>query len=391
MKVVAFPFHDWNKGEAEGFRTRDGHLMQEFARHPGVDELVVINRPISRVERLIRQGAQGQARATVHTSTLKRHAVVVRRVAPSILTVDIATPELVRPIVQRRGWWFSTFSSPTVIQLLERAVEACGAKRAPAITWLPAPVDALLALRPRRLVFDSLDNWLIHPALRRHRAAAERAYARLLPVADHVLVAAPRSAEALSRWRSDCEVVPNGVDSSVFGADAVRPADLPEGPVVGYAGKLAHRIDAELVSDVARSLPDVTFVFIGPVLDRGAIRPMSGIANVRLLGDRFYTAMPGYLRHFDVGWIPHRVGEGETGGDPIKLYEYWAAGLPVVSTRIDGMQAWDDVIALVDNADEASRAIRRMLESPMHAPVPPDREWSAIANRMVGYLQGGGT
>jgi glycosyltransferase involved in cell wall biosynthesis len=209
-------------------------------------------------------------------------------------------------------------------------------------------------------------------------------------MADRVIVAAPRSAEALAPWRSDIEVVPNGVDSSMFKMDVSRPSDLPPGPVVGYAGKLAHRIDAALVRDVARSLPDMTFVFIGPVLDRAAIQPMAGIANVRLLGDRHYAAMPGYLRHFDVGWIPHRVGEGETGGDPIKLYEYWAAGLPVVSTRIDGMQAWADVIALVDDAAEASSAIRRMLDVPIHAPVPSDREWSVIADRMVGYLRGGG-
>ena len=363
--------------------------MQEFARHSAIDEVVVINRPVSRVERLLRRRSD-RGEAPAFASALRGHTVRVHRVSPSILTVDVSTPEVARPILTRRAWWFSTFSSPTVIELLERAVRACDAEHAPAITWLPAPVDSLIALRPERLVFDSLDNWLIHPVLRRHARHAERAYARLLPMADNVIVAAPRSAEALGRWRADIEIVPNGVDSSVFKMDVARPSDLPKGPVVGYAGKLAHRIDANLVRDVARSLPDVTFIFIGPVLDRAAIQPMAGIANVRLLGDRHYAAMPGYLRHFDMGWIPHRVGEGETGGDPIKLYEYWAAGLPVVSTKIDGMQAWADVVALVDGAAEASRAIRRMIDFPVYAPVPPDREWSVIADRMVGYLRNGG-
>jgi glycosyltransferase involved in cell wall biosynthesis len=206
-------------------------------------------------------------------------------------------------------------------------------------------------------------------------------------MADAVVAAAPRSAEVLERWRADVEVIPNGVDSGVWRVDHPRPDDLPAGVVVGYAGKLAHRIDAELVTAVAERLPDMHFVFVGPILEKGPIRPLRSIPNVHLLGDRHYERLPAYVRHFDVAWIPHRVGEGESGGDPIKLYEYWAAQRPVVTTPIDGMAQWSKVLAIAADPEEAVAAIGRMLTDPVVPPVPANREWSAIADRLVSAMQ----
>ena len=53
-------------------------------------------------------------------------------------------------------------------------------------------------------------------------------------------------------------------------------------------------------------------MFVGPALEPDLVRPLEGLANVRLLGDRRVEDVPAYLAAFDVAWIPHRVGEGET-------------------------------------------------------------------------------
>jgi glycosyltransferase involved in cell wall biosynthesis len=204
-----------------------------------------------------------------------------------------------------------------------------------------------------------------------------------------VYVSAPASRDVLQRWRDDIEIVPNGVDPLVFSGSYSRPADLPTGPIVGYAGKLAERIDAELVAATARSMPGVTFVFLGPILQPSAIAAMRGIPNILLLGDRSYDRLPGYLGHFDIGWIPHRVGAGETGGDPIKLYEYWAAGLPVVSTPIDGWEAWGPGITIVRDAMDAGTVLASILSADhdhRRPQVPPERTWTAIAARLLEPL-----
>ena len=60
--------------------------------------------------------------------------------------------------------------------------------------------------------------------------------------------------------------------------------------------------------------------------------------NIQLLGDVHYEKVPELLTTFDLGWVPHHVGEGEVGGDVIKTYEYRAAHLPVLSTPVEGAQ-----------------------------------------------------
>jgi len=101
--------------------------------------------------------------------------------------------------------------------------------------------------------------------------------------------------------------------------------------------------------------------------------------------------LPAYVCHFDVAWIPHRVGEGETGGDPIKLYEYWAAGRQVVTTAIDGSDAWRDRAWVVSDGTEAIRVLRGLLSgqlAPKPVAVDPAHTWKAISTRMVDLLVG---
>ena len=55
FNIVVLPLHDWKKCEAEGFRTRDGHLLLEFAKNPRVKKILVINRPLSFTEALLKK------------------------------------------------------------------------------------------------------------------------------------------------------------------------------------------------------------------------------------------------------------------------------------------------------------------------------------------------
>jgi hypothetical protein len=205
---------------------------------------------------------------------------------------------------------------PDVGRCIDIAVDASLGEPTDAIGWVPAVAPVLF--RPNaRTVFDSLDNWLIHPVLRRNAADATAAYAAILPRADRVFVSGPASAKVFTRWRPDAVVLPNGVDPDHWSGTWPRPGDLPAGPLVGYAGKLAERIDDERVAAVAALVPDARFAFIGPILDKRAVRRMQRMPNVLLLGDRPYADLPAYLHAFDVAWIPHRVGDAVLSGAPI--------------------------------------------------------------------------
>jgi glycosyltransferase involved in cell wall biosynthesis len=374
VRLLAFPFHDWRKGQAEGFRTRDLHALEWFGRDEHVESIVVVDRPVAIPERIIRRQGWHVDGDAVASGWIGSRQIRLTQVAERIHVLDQATIDVIGPVRHRRGWWFDAFAGESGSAGIAWAARRLGPFDA-AIAWLPAVAPALQRSAVP-FVFDSLDNWLIHPAFVPWSERSRVAYADILPAARAVFVSGPASRDVLSVWRSDIEIVPNGVDVETFSAPTERPPDLPDGPIVGYVGKLARRIDARLVADVASRIPDVQFVFVGPILEPGAIELMRDIPNVDLLGDRPYESMPAYVRAFDIAWIPHRVGAGETGGDPIKLYEYWAAGKDVISTRIDGVDEWRHQLRLIDSAEDAVTALTSLLDGSITLPpprVPEDR------------------
>src|SRR5262249_57257775 len=62
--------------------------------------------------------------------------------------------------------------------------------------------------------------------------------------------------------------------------------------------------------------------------------PREGARNVHSLGRKPYADLPRYAKAFDVALMPFEVNELTLASNPLKVREYLAAGLPVVSTAI---------------------------------------------------------
>jgi glycosyltransferase involved in cell wall biosynthesis len=185
----------------------------------------------------------------------------------------------------------------------------------------------------------------------------------------------------------------NGVDAGHFGAACPRPvayAAIPE-PRAVYVGLMAEWFDFDLVARAARQRPDVSFVLIGPA--EHARRRLPQLANLHLIGPVPWRDLPGYLQHGSVGFIPFDMKNHRDlvrGVNPLKLYEYAAAGLPVVSVAWPEIRKLDAPIELVDEPEEFLSAIDRMLG----APTPADtlrafaarHDWSSVLDRLLAAL-----
>ena len=117
-------------------------------------------------------------------------------------------------------------------------------------------------------------------------------------------------------------------------------------PIVGYIGKLARRFDVALISFLAKELPYMNFVILGQILNKDWIKPLYGYKNIYILGDRHYSLMSQYLKNFDICIIPHNIRSQDSGENSIKLYEYLAAGKPVVTTNFGGVEIFKDNIKI---------------------------------------------
>ena len=246
---------------------------------------------------------------------------------------------------------------------------------------IPSPVlwtmpynhhEALSFPQPANVIYDWIDDLAIFTDFDAHlvRRNHERALREAAVVTS---VARTLHARAMAS-RPDAVYLPNGVDEGHFTAAAPDPDDPAlarlrgEGkPIAGYYGALARWFDYELLEQTARRRPDWNFLLIGPDYD-GSLRRASllGCPNVVWLGPRPYASLPAYLRAFDVATIPFRIDPITVATSPLKLYEYFAGGRPVVTTPLPECVAHPEV-HVVETAEQFAAALdvaRREGEDP---------------------------
>jgi len=225
-------------------------------------------------------------------------------------------------------------------------------------------IDVAASFKPAHLVYDCNDAHADFPGL----PAWSRAYQnRTVRRAGRVIVSAQRLREDVVVARGgdrNVFVVGNGVDFAAFHrAVSMRPRARAR-PCIGYLGAIAPWFDFALVEAAAVARPQWDFVLVGPVLAgaQAGVEKLSSLANVSVRPAVPHDDVPRVLAAFDVGLIPFRLTTLTAGVNPNKLYEYLAAGLPVVSTPFSPEVKQDtDVVAPAVDAAALVSACDRFL------------------------------
>jgi len=366
VDLVVIPYHDWRKVQREGARTRDAHMITHCLSDPRVGRVVIVNRPMTIAEMAHKRRSWKTKGEVVEKGLLSR----LVRVADKAFTVDFLDGNPLGPVFVGKRWFFSAYGGSRYKRELERYLRHLGVKSFSCINFNVFAGALFESLPAEKKLFDAWDNFLKFPEHTNNRALFREAYARCFQVADFRTTnsASNRAFFESSFDVSDCRVVRNGVDLGVFSKEYERPGDMRNigRPVAGVGAKVTHLLDHELINHVVEANSDVSFVLVGPVVEKGVFRKIKRRPNLFYLGDKRYDEYPAYVKAFDVCLIPYVVGEREHGGDAIKLYEYLAAGKPVVTTRIEGVSGDHGRVFVADSYDDFSDMIRKALDAPVN-------------------------
>lgn len=250
-----------------------------------------------------------------------------------------------------------------LIQGLQREMVRHGFREPVLLVASPIGAEVVGALGERLVVYYITDQYAALPGV--HRRYLEELDTALLASADLIFVTSRKLQQEKTGEKTTPILLPHGVDFDHFsgaakGRGPIPPemARLPR-PVLGFFGLLAPWVDIELLQHLARSFPQGSVVLIGAAWS--GCRPIGGPANLHWLGPRSYTDLPRLAAHFDVALIPFRQDKLTAYVNPLKLLEYLALGLPVVSIPLPDLEPFGHLIYQASTAEEFVFQVRKAL------------------------------
>lgn len=224
-----------------------------------------------------------------------------------------------------------------------------------AISYVMLPCWYEVALTARNtwgwsIVYDCMDEWEDFPKIKQPLVDIEP---MLVKQSNLVIVTAKTLYEKWQPYNQAILLARNAADYDFYQAN-YAPNNLLrniKGPIIGFYGAIADWFDLKLAMHLAMSRPNYTFVYVGEVFDID-VTELKKLPNVILTGDQDYELMPKYLYHFDVCTIPFKINSITEATDPVKLYEYFCAGKPVVAVNLPEIKIYQQHLYLAANHDD---------------------------------------
>lgn len=224
------------------------------------------------------------------------------------------------------------------------------------ITWtfLPTSADVAGSLGEKAVIYHCVDEFSEFTGT--NKGALLEMERRLMRKAQMVVVSSGPLYDTKVPFNANTFLVTHGVDVEHFrkacSAQTAIPGEIAalKKPVIGFHGLVADWVDLELMRFLALARPDWSFVFVGKSDTDTTI--LQGLANVHLLGRKDYQQLPAYCKGFDIAVLPFAINELTVAANPLKLREYLAAGLPVVSTAIPEAERLGSLIRIGHTREE---------------------------------------
>ncbi len=191
----------------------------------------------------------------------------------------------------------------------------------------------------------------------KHGERVEKQYAAQT---DMIVVTSSALLESKSQINPNTVLIKNGVDFDLF-HEAYKPEKEINKKKIGYIGSLDFRVDYDLLEQIINQKPEYELVFVGRIMDQKQCDRLKSLANVQLLGSKQPNELPELLSQIDIAIIPFVKNEFTRNIYPLKINEYLAAGLPVISTDFADLSDFQDLVYLATDVNSFNQAIENVI------------------------------
>jgi glycosyltransferase involved in cell wall biosynthesis len=372
--VFTFSFDTWGDAVHRGMHRPPERLVLTMLDAPRVRRLLVANpyrsAPIRAARTLLGKGEPGfpegpDSRLVTPLRTARQDPVDVPRLSRAYERYD---------------------------RQLERAAARFGLTRPVVITTNPLVAAWSPAAWAERVIFYARDDWSQLPARRPWWPAYRAAYRELRTNGRPVVAVSGQIVDRIG-GSGPALIAPNGIEPQEWqGPPPSPPAWFTSwpGPRAVYVGTLDTRIDVDGLLEIARRHRNLQIVLVGPMGDAAHLAPLAGCPNVHVQGPVDRSGIVALLRNADLCLIAHRRTPLTEAMSPLKLYEYLAAGAPVLTPAfgpVTGVHphvlVTDDLTEAAGRVDEAL-ALGRMSEEARQSFIAAN-SWAARHEQMLAF------
>ncbi len=169
----------------------------------------------------------------------------------------------------------------------------------------------------------------------------------------------------LLKYTKSVKLVPQGFRISDFLREKrkIIKLDLKK-PVIGFVGGINARLDFDLLLPLVKDNPNWNFVVWGPVQGKKP-RTFLSLPNVTHGSSKNKKEIPGLINQFNIGIIPYDASQDfNKYCYPMKLFEYFYEGKPVISTPIEELKRFPKFVKIGNAAKEWEKHIKALLSKP---------------------------
>ncbi len=214
---------------------------------------------------------------------------------------------------------------------------------------------------------------------------------------DVVFVSSQSLYERHKKYNPNTYLIPNGAEIDLIRKTLKNNSLIPKDirnikkPIIGFIGSISYWLDYDLIKFIACSHPDWQIIMIGPI--KHNISDLKKMSNIMFLGRKTFEEIPLYVNQFDVGLLPFKINRITKAVSPIKVFEYLAVGIPVVSVDLPEVKKLKPIVKVGHTKEE----FVMMLENSINEEKKPkviqqriklaeDNSWNKRVGRMVEII-----